>query len=165
MTVDEAKEVMKLASAGVVAQTLEDERYLFLMGHLLPLPYEQTRERVHQYVANNKWVSTLEELCDACGLPPDNARADIHARRDLTTAVREGGILVADLRAMSGWAYVRPGEALPPGAVEAQELGREAPRAALPEGKTVFTEGERKANLRRLGSLARDFYAAKKVGP
>lgn len=155
MTPDEAGRVMKIATAGAVARDLEPERFAFLIQHLLPLPYERTRDNVHRYVANNKWISSLEELCDAAGLPDDDPRAGVRARTDLTIAVREGGRLVSDLRAVSGWSYVAPGAALPPGAVEAEQL-RAAPVAALPAGQEI-TEEQRRENLRRLGGLFREF--------
>lgn len=154
MTADEAGAVMKIATAGAVARELEQVRYEFLLAHLLPLPYGRTLDSVHRYVANHKWVSSLEELLDACGLPLDDARAGATARTDLVRAVRDGGRLVRDLRAVSGWAYVGPGDPLPAGAVEAERLAAEPSRPALGAAVPLGDE-ERSDNLRRVGDLAR----------
>jgi len=146
---------MRIALEGAAQQALDDDRVRFMALHLGPLPFERTRDAVHRYVANHKWISSLEELCDACGLPPDEPRAGLSARADLVRAVRDGGRLVPDLRSVSGWAYVPDGAALPPGAVEAERIAAARDAPALPAGRTLFTDDERRANLARLGALHR----------
>src|SRR5262245_46575745 len=73
----EALAVMRIAVEGAAQQQLDDDRIRFLAMHLGPLPFERTRDRVHRYVASNKWISSLAELLDACGLPPDEPRAGL----------------------------------------------------------------------------------------
>jgi len=155
MSPHEATQVIRIALEGAVQQALDDDRVRFLAMHLGPLPFERTRDAVHRHVASNKWISSLAELLDACGLPPDEPRAGLTARADLVRAVRDGGRLVPDLRSVSGWAYVPDGAALPPGAVEAARIAGAPDAPALPAGRTLFTEEERRANLARLGALHR----------
>src|SRR5262245_66224345 len=153
MSPHEATQVIRIALEGAVQQALDDDRVRFLALHLVPLPFERTRDGVHRYVANHKWISSLEELCDACGLPPDEARAGLTARADLVRAVRAGGRLVPDLRSVSGWASVPDGAALPPGALEAERVAAEPAASALPA--PAIDDAARRANLRRLGALHR----------
>jgi hypothetical protein len=150
----EAVAVLRMGMEAAVQQPLDDARLRFLVMHLVPLPFEATRDRVHRYVANHKWISSLEELLDACGLPPDEARAGLTARADLVRAVRAGGRLVPDLRSVSGWAYVPEDAPLPPGAVEAELVAAERPPPALPA--PAVGDAARRANLRRLGALHRE---------
>lgn len=159
MTDDQAEIVMGIAAAGGVAQTLGAQTYAFLMRHLLPLDFAATERSVSCYVANHKWVSTLAELLEACGLPPDDPRAGARARADLVTAAREGGRLVRDLRSPSGWSYVAPGEPTPPGALAAAAVAAEPLAAAaapppLPPGRVAI----------RAVLLARDRRIAALVG-
>jgi hypothetical protein len=150
----EATQILRIALEGAAQQPLDDDRVRFLALHLVPLPFERTRDGVHRYVANHKWISSLEELLDACGLPPDDRRAGLSARADLVRAVRAGGRLVPDLRSVSGWAYVPDGAALPPGAVEAERVAAEHAPPALPAPS--LSDEARRANLRRLGRLLRE---------
>ena len=154
MNPTEAAHVLRLGFEGAAQQQVDDDRLRFLAAHLGPLPFERTRDAVHRYVANHKWISSLEELLDACGLPPDDRRAGLTARSDLVRAVRQGGRLVPDLRSISGWAYVPAGAPLPEGALEAERVALEPPVPALPA--PAVSEQERRDNLRRLGALYRD---------
>jgi hypothetical protein len=110
---------MAIALAGAVQREGDQQGMQFLQRHLLPLPFVRTRDEVHRYVASNKWVGSLAELLDACGVPEA-------ARPDLVRAVRDGGQMVRDLRSMSGWSYVAPGENPPPGALEAAAVAAES---------------------------------------
>lgn len=159
MSPKEAGQVMAIAMAGTVQREGDEEGTKFLQRHLLPLPFELTRDHVHRYVASHKWVGSLSELLDACGVPEQ-------ARGDLVEAVRHGGQLVRDLRSISGWSYVPAGAALPQGAREAAAVetgpGTDIPRPALGAGPEV-TEEQALLNRKRLRDLARGL-GAKKVG-
>lgn len=137
MTADQAEELMRSAAAGAAKQELGADRYEFLMRHLLPLPYEWTRDRISRYLVTHKWLSSLAEICDAVGVTE-------RAADDLVRAALERGQLVRDLRSASGWSYVGPGEPLPQGAVEAAAVAAEPvvtappPRRALPDPSLVM---------------------------
>jgi hypothetical protein len=150
VTAVEAGQVMAIALAGAVQRENAEEALEFLQRHLLPLPFERTRDHVHRYVASHKWVGSLAELLDAAGVQED-------ARHDLVRAVRDGGQMVRDLRSVSGWTYVPVGAALPQGAIEAAEVAAgptTGPMPALPSGEPI-TEVQRQRNLQRLASLGR----------
>jgi hypothetical protein len=147
VTAAEAKAVLAVALGGTVAREMDADALKFMRSHLLPLPYAPVASRVHDHVAAHKWCSCLAELLDACGMPPA-------ARTDLTRAVREGGALVRDLRSMTGWSYVAPGEEPPPGAIEAAAVA-EAPASvrALPP-RTAAAEERARAVADRVAALA-----------
>lgn len=155
MTHEEAKKVVAIALAGSVARDTDGDTLKFWRSHLLPLPYEAIARRVHGYVATHKWCASLAELLEACGLPDA-------ARHDLVRAVREGGQLVPDLRSLSGWSYVAPGEPLPQGAIEAAAVASAAPPGKAGRGASSGSaaDPERAAEvLARVRGIA----AAKRV--
>jgi len=156
VTADQADEVLAVLRMGAVPQELSDERVKLFLLFLRPLPYERSRRAVLNYVASAdpkgapKFVSSVDELLEACGIPAG-------ARGELTRAVQDGGELLPDLRSVSGWSYVPPCAEPPPGVAEAEALARGAleppERPALP----APTEGiDRGAALDRIrGTLGR----------
>jgi hypothetical protein len=149
MTPKEAERVLLTAIGAAAAREMDPETLLLLQSHLVPLPYERTRDHVLRYAIGHKWVSSLQELCEAAGVPAS-------AAADLVRAVLEGGQLVRDLRSASGWSYVAPNDPLPRGALEAAAVAGEsvAPPPeppALPAGGMI--RGVLRDRDRRIAAL------------
>lgn len=137
MTQEQAKRVMAVLLAGAIPRDTDPETLRFWQAHLLPLPFAFVLRRAEVGATRSRWVNSLPELLDACGVGEE-------ARADLVRARNEGGRLERDLRSRTGWSYVAPGAPVPPGVLEAEAVAREAvappppPRPALPASKPAF---------------------------
>lgn len=185
MTKEEAIAVVAVARSGGVPQEFAPSTIDAWEDTLLPLPYEVCLRAAHRWRVSvpvdehgqpvPKFVSEPGAVMTACGVP-------FGARHLVDRALREGGEVYPSVRGAfsdGGWEYVAPGEnlprgvaewyanaglPLPPGRTVDPALEPAPPRPALPAG-TPITEEERRANLVKLGGLAKQLAAAKSVGP
>lgn len=170
MTTDQVETIWELLLAAFPAQVVEVPTQKLYRDHLRALPWRDGRTeadvRTLLVTHETAFLPPLSALLETVGVRDVTHRDGTNAVRQLVEAVRTGRELVPDLSTASGWAVgtaSRPIPSLPePDARPLRVLkpgDRPVDPDPLPEG--AFTEEQRKANLKRLGAMARNFGAKK----
>lgn len=153
MTTAQATSLVRVLVAAFPTQVIEQPTLALYRDHLRALPWRdgRTESAIRGLIASQQspHLPAIGVVMAAVGVTEASAPL-------LVEAMRRGVELVPDLASRTGWAV---GEARIP----VPALGPD-PAAALEPGPPMSAE-QRRANLRRLGALARSLGAKKEASP
>jgi hypothetical protein len=142
VTDPQAQQLWALLLAAYPHQPLEAPTQVLYLAHLKALAWRdgrtETALRGLLLTHDGAFLPPIKAVVAAAGVAPEAAHL-------LVEAMTTGQELVPDLGSRTGWAVGAAAVPLPPAPIDAP---------ALPDG-AGFTEAERRQNLQRLGSLAR----------
>ncbi len=166
MTTTQAKSLLAFLVAAFPTMVVEAETLVIYRDCLRALPWRdgRTQAAIRGLVIGRQspHLPAIGEVLSACGVTNETHRDGTNAARQLNEALEVGGTLAVDLRSMSGWSVVVPGEPKPRGVLEAEHVAAESARPALPveqPGPRALVPASRlaelAANLGTLGALKR----------
>lgn len=168
MTDQQAQTIWKLLLAAYPNQVLEAPTQALYLAHLQALPWRdgRTEADVRALIATRieAFIPALGAMVGAVGIHDVTHRDGTNAARQLAEAVRTGRELVSDLSTASGWAIGAAVRAVP-SVADDERLARDGRMLPAPRPEAAFTEEQRRANLARLGSLARTLGAPRPPPP